>query len=140
MISFATLAILVSIVTIAQLRAQDETVKPEAEPSKLATDLIGTWELVGSPDGEEFDINALKFFTGKHWTVIHFDDDGHIQYSHGGTYTIDGDQYAETIKYASEQTAALIGQTLKFKIKVEGDKYTQLGVENPYNEVWRRAK
>jgi hypothetical protein len=30
-----------------------------------------------------------------------------------------------------------LGQT--FKIKVEGDTYTQIGVGNPYNEVWKRA-
>jgi hypothetical protein len=139
-IVFVVIAIGASIVAFAQPVADEPAVKAEAEPSKLATDLIGTWELVGPPDGEELDVNSLKFFTGKHWTVTLFDDDGRVQYSHGGTYTIDGDQYSETIKYATEQTAALIGQTLKFKIKVEDDKYTQLGDGNPYNEVWRRAK
>jgi hypothetical protein len=136
----AAIAVAASLAAIAQLNADEQTVKPEAEPSKLAADLIGTWELVGRPDGEELDVNSLKFFTGKHWTVVSYDDNGRVQYSHGGTYTVDGDQYMETIKYATEQTAALIGHTHKFKIKVEGDKYTQLGVENPYNEVWRRAK
>ena len=137
---FAGIAIVTSMVSIAQLRAQEEAVKAEAEPSKLAQDLIGTWELVGRPDGEKLDVNSLKFFTGKHWTVALFDDDGRVQYSHGGTYTLDGDQYAETIKYATEQTVSLIGQTFKFKIKVEDGKYTQIGVGNTYDEVWQRAK
>jgi hypothetical protein len=146
-IVLAAIAIGASIVTIAQLRAQEdavqaeeETVKAEAEPSQLAKDLVGTWEIVGRPTGEQFDINSLKFFTGKHWIVANFDDNGQVQYSHGGTYTLDGDQYAETIKFAGGQTAALIGQTFKFKITVEGDKYTQIGVGNNYDEVWRRAK
>jgi hypothetical protein len=150
---FAAIAIAASIVTMAQLRAQEEAikaeddavkaeeaVKAEAEPSKLAQDLIGTWEIVGRPDGQAIDANSLKFFTGKHWIVALFDDNGNVQYSHGGTYTLDGDQYAETIKFAGGQTATLIGQTFKFKITVEGDKYTQIGVGNNYDEVWRRAK
>jgi hypothetical protein len=143
---FAAIAMTASILTIAQLRAQeavkpeDEAVKAEAEPSKLAKDLIGTWELVGRPDGQAIDANSLKFFTGKHWIVTLFDDNGQIQYTHGGTYTVDGDQYAETIKFAGGETATLVGQTFRFKITVEGDKYTQIGVGNNYDEVWRRAK
>jgi hypothetical protein len=82
----------------------------------------------------------LKFFTGKHWIVTEFDDDGHVIYIHGGTYTLDGDQYAETVKFASEPTASWIGQTFKFRIKVHDGKYTQVGVENPYHEVRHRAK
>ena len=58
----------------------------------------------------------------------------------GGTCTIDGDEYTETVKYANENTAENIGQSFKFKVKLEGDKYTQTGVGNPYTEVWRRAK
>ena len=137
----ATIAVGVCVATIAQLSAQETAVKAEAEPSKLAADLIGTWQLVGSPeDAQEMPVNSFKFFTGKHWSVTYHDEDGKVEYNHGGTYTIDGDQYAETIKYATEQTASLIGQTMKFKIKVEGDKYTQIGDGNPYNEIWRRAK
>ena len=34
----------------------------------------------------------------------------------------------------------MIGQTLKFKLKVEGDTLTQVGIGNPYSQVWKRAK
>jgi hypothetical protein len=140
-IALATVAAGLSVITIARLPAEEAVVKAETEPSKLATELIGTWQLVGTPDDtQEMPVNSFKFFTGKHWSVTYHDENGNVQYHHGGTYTIDGDQYAETIKYATQQTAGLIGQTMKFKIKVEGDKYTQIGVGNTYNEIWRRAK
>jgi hypothetical protein len=132
---------LVSIAMVSGLRAQEETPKPEAEPSKLATDLIGAWTLVGTPDSdEETPTKRLKFFTGKHWLITEADDAGKVIFHHGGTYTLDGDEYVETIEYAIEESVSAIGQKFKFKIKVEGDKYTQIGIENPYNEVWRRAK
>jgi hypothetical protein len=135
------IAIGVSVAVIQQLSAQDTGVKAEAEPSKLAADLIGTWQLVGTPDdAQEMPVNSFKFFTGKHWCVTYHDENGNVEYHHGGTYTIDGDQYAETIKYATNQTAGLIGQTMKFKIKMEDGKFTQIGDGNPYNEIWRRAK
>ena len=130
-----------SIATVSGIRAQEETPKPEAEPSKLAADLIGTWRLVGTPDSEEeTPTKRLKFFTGKHWLVTEADDDGKVTIHHGGTYTLDGDEYVETIEYALPESISAIGMKFKFKIKVEGDKYTQIGIENPYSEVWRRAK
>jgi hypothetical protein len=130
-----------SIATVSGIHAQEETPKPEVEPSKLAADLVGTWRLVGTPDGgEETPTKRLKFFTGKHWLVTEADDDGKVTIHHGGTYTLDGDEYVETIEYALPESVSAIGMKFKFKIKVEGDKYTQIGIENPYSEVWRRAK
>jgi len=112
--------------------------------TKLAKDLLGTWVLVGTPDkvGEAPKSGGrLKFFTGKHWVITQADPDtGKVVFHHGGTYTLDGDSYTETIEYANESTADLIKKTHKFKIKVEGNTYTQIGDGNPYSEVWKRAK
>ena len=120
--------------------------KKEAEPTKLAKDLIGTWVLVGTPD-KVGDLpksgGRFKFRTGKHWCITQADPDtGKVVFHHGGTYTLDGDTYAENVEYANENTAGLIGKTFKFKVKVEGDRYTQTGIgdDNPFNEVWQRAK
>jgi hypothetical protein len=127
-----------------RLRAADEKSAPAAKPSQLAKDLVGTWILVGTPDqvGEAPKAGGrLKFFTGKHWCITEADSvSAKVVFHHGGTYTLDGDEYAETIEYANDNTAELIKETNKFKIKVEGDTYTQIGVGNPYNEVWKRLK
>jgi hypothetical protein len=119
--------------------------KPAAEePSKLAKDLIGTWAFAGTPDKvEEPPANSrhYKSWTGKHWSVTLADpESGEVNYHHGGTYTLDGDNYEETVLYSTKNNSELIKQTFKYKIKVEGDTYTQTGVGNPYNEVWKRAK
>jgi hypothetical protein len=106
--------------------------------------MIGTWVLAGTPEKVEEPPargGRYKFFTGKHWCVSQADpDSGEVIYHHGGTYTLDGDTYEETILYSTANNAALIKQTFTFKVKVEGDTYTQIGVGNPYNEVWKRAK
>jgi len=113
-------------------------------PSPLAKDLVGTWILVGKP-GEVGQAPAtggrLKFFTGRHWTVTQADPDtGVTLFHHGGTYTLKGNEYLETVEYANESTKDLIKQTFKFSIKVEGDTFTQTGIGNPWTEVWKRAK
>jgi hypothetical protein len=125
------------------LRA-DEQSSRGAKPTGLAKELMGTWILVGTPDkiGEVPKSGGrLKFITGKHWTVTQADPDtGKVIFHHGGTYTLDGDKYVETVDYANESTADLIKKSLEFKVKVEGDTLTQIGVGNPFTEVWKRAK
>lgn len=53
-----------------------------------------------------------------------------------------GTEYLETIEYAIKGTGEdeLIGKTLKFTLKIEGDTLTVVGVGNPWNETWKRAK
>jgi hypothetical protein len=61
-------------------------------------------------------------------------------FHHGGIFTLDGDKYSETIEYANESTKDIIGKTFHFKIKVKGDTLTQEGIDNSFNEVWKRVK
>ena len=139
-ISFLSLVILL----VGQISAQDKDKPSSPETSKLAKDLIGTWILVGTTDevGEIPDKGGrLKFITGRHWTITQADPNtGLVIFHHGGTYTLDGNEYVEKIEYANENTKQLINKTLKHKIKVGKDTYTQIGVGNPYTEVWKRLK
>lgn len=129
----------ISAIGVARLSAGDEK-----KPSQLAKDLVGAWVLVGTPDKvDEVPIpgRSIKFFSGKHWcTTTSEEGTGKVIYHHGGTYILDDDQLNETIEYANENTAQLIKETNKFKVKVEGDAYTQIGVGNPYSQVWKRLK
>ena len=100
--------------------------------------------LAGTPDNVEEPPatgGRLKFITDKHWTVTQADPDtGEVIFHLGGTYTLNGDDYVETVKYATENTKDLISKVHKFKIKVEGDTLTIIGIGNPWTEVWKRAK
>jgi hypothetical protein len=111
------------------------------QPNK---DLAGVWVLVGTPDkvGEPPSKGGrLKFFSGRHWCITESDPaTGEVVFHHGGTYTINGDELVETVEYASSNTVSLIKQVFKHKIKIEGDKFTQVGIGNPWQEVWKRLK
>src|ERR1017187_3696953 len=111
--------------------------------TQLAQDLIGTWILIGEP-GAVVEAPAtggrLKFFTGSHWCITQADPtNGVTIYHHGGTYTLNGNQYAETVEYANESTKCLIKKTFNFTIKIEGDLLTQIGISNSWTEVWKRV-
>jgi len=113
-------------------------------PQITKKDLIGTWILAGTPDNVEEPPAAggrLKFITDKHWTVTQADPNtGEVMFHLGGVYTLNGDEYVETVIYATESTKDLISKDHKFKIKVEGDTLTIIGIGNPWTEVWKRAK
>ncbi len=52
--------------------------------------------------------------------------DGKAQDSYGGgTYTLDGQNYTETLRYHTNPGA--VGQTLRFKLVVDGDTMTLTG-------------
>jgi hypothetical protein len=125
------------------LRAADKPAAPAAS-SQLARDMMGTWVLVGKPGNVREAPEAggrLKFRTGRHWTMTQASPDTGLIIMHdGGTYTLDGDKYVETIEYANPSTANDIGKSFMFTVKVEGDTMTQIGVGNPYTEVWKRLK
>ena len=94
----------------------DEKPKVEPEkPSQLAKELHGTWALAGPPDNVVAPPKTggrLKFFTGRHWTVTQADpESGKVTLHLGGTYTLAGDEYTETVDYAMENIADVIKQT-----------------------------
>ena len=136
--------ILLLIPLVVRTHGEDAVTPPESKPSQLAKDLIGTWIIAGTPDNVEEPPATgarLKFITGKHWTVTKANPDtGEVEFHLGGTYTLNGDEYVETVQYATENTKDLISKVHKFKIKVEGDTLTQLGIDNSWTEVWKRAK
>jgi len=122
----------------------DKPAPAAASAPQLAKDMMGTWVLVGKP-GKVAEPPAaggrLKFRTGHHWTMTQANPDTGLTIMHdGGTYTLEGDKYVETIEYANPSTANDIGKSFMFTVKVEGDTMTQTGVGNPYTEVWKRLK
>src|SRR4030095_13599211 len=123
---------------------QNHKPTPDATPSQLANDMIGAWVHVGTP-GHVTDAPAiggrLKFRTGQHWTLTHADRDTGLVVEHfGGTYTLNGNEYVETQDYGDSTWMKDNGESFKFTVKVEGDTMTQIGIGNPYTEVWKRAK
>jgi hypothetical protein len=137
------LLVTLSFATPRSVQAED---KPAAatDETQLAKQLIGTWILVGKP-GQIGEAPAsggrLQFFTGTHWLITQANPKtGVVIFHHGGTYSLNGDVLEKKVEYANQNTAGYIGNTRSFKITVEGDTYTQTGIDNEFNEVWKRVK
>jgi hypothetical protein len=117
-----------------------------AAPSQLAQDLLGTWVLVGQPGkvGKAPEAGGrYKFFTGDHWCITQADPkNGVVIFHHGGSYSIDGNGYIETVEYANPSTMDRIGRTNSHKIKIENGTLTDIGTgkNSTWQEVWKRVE
>ncbi len=128
--------------TLPILSAQevDAKVVAEVEPAKL---LIGTWQLktAKNPSSPSGIGTRLKLFTGTHFCVIQPDPkSGKIVFQHGGHYSFDGSVLNETIDFAGDSTASLIGKTFKLKLKIASNSLEQFDADGELNETWERAK
>ena len=99
--------------------------------------MVGTPGRVGEPpiNGGRF-----KYRTGTHWIVFSVNAKGLVTETFGGSYTMKGNEYVETQEYADYRWREDNGKSFTFKVKVEDDLMTQLGVGNNFDEVWKRVK
>ena len=132
------------------LQTKTETVdaKKDAQPKdevadKLRQKLLGAWLMASKPGQDKADDSRIevqqKFFGLGHWIYTLSDPEtGELVGSHGGTYTLKGDVYEETIVYAAFSTEEMIGNSYKFKLAIEGDRLSQRGIGNNFNEDYTR--
>lgn len=118
--------------------------KPAKSADAPGAGLIGTWVHVGAP-GKTGEPPAkggfIKLRTERHWAAINIDArTGLVTSTHGGTWKISGNQYQETTEFGGEYQSFIMGKTFTWKVTLEGDTMTMLGVDNGWHEVWRRLK
>lgn len=118
--------------------------KPASSAPQTAKDLIGVWAYAGSADGDgkvPAKNIGFKFITADYWCDTQADSKtGIVVAHHGGTWSFQGGNYVESVKYANPGTLPFIGHDFKFISKVDGDTLTLKGIENPWNEIWKRVK
>ena len=141
-ISIAALAI-----TVMTISATTGT----AELKKKTISITGTWQLAsykyGSSSSSFIDVpqgqKRLKLITDNYFTWVSYDTNSNrIVSSAGGTFTLVGDTYTESIDFGLGMDSYL-GNKPAYKIKVEGDMFFlsgQLTENYKIEEIWQRVK
>jgi hypothetical protein len=103
----------------------------------LAERMRGVWAM--QPGDVPKDGRGLKFIMDNRWCVAGSDTiTGKVSGAIGGRYSLEGDTYTETVEYSANPD--IVGKKLTFKLKVEGDSFTQTGIDNPYTTTLKRPK
>ena len=119
--------------------------KDKPAPKKLSEKIQGKWILSGTPDNirpAPKNGGQTKTIKGNKWEVLHKNPKtGKVLIRHGGTFTVKGDLYTESVEYVNDNTKYLIGQKFKFKVSINKDGVLiQHGQGNPWTEAWRPVK
>ena len=119
-----------------------------AEDTRSA--MLGTWEMAALRNRQTGDFLFLpphngyfKTWTPTNWSIITYDQFSNVQYTASGHYTLEGDNYTESIEAATGMMTRYLGAHPKFKIRVDGDNYYQMSAgknPNPLEEMWRRVE
>jgi beta-lactamase regulating signal transducer with metallopeptidase domain len=117
----------------------------DARPAaaELSKELLGDWILVGSPDSAGIAPAAggrvMSVKDGKFEINQTDPKTGSVIFHHGGTWTLEGNEYTEKLEFANESSQEVKGKTFKFDVKIEGDKLSKIGKGNDWKEVWMRV-
>ena len=130
--------------TVASVLRSAEKSGAEGPPADLARALTGTWVHVGEP-GKVGPAPAkggfIKLRTADRWAAINIDSrSGLVTSTHGGRWSVKGGEYQESVEYGGEYHAFIMNKTHKWKVTVEGDTMTMVGLDNTWHEVWQRVK
>jgi hypothetical protein len=116
----------------------------------LRNALVGTWGLAGAKSRRTGGFvmlmspqNYHKTFTLTNWAIVTCDDNSNVLYTASGHYTLQGDNYTESIEAATGQMTQYLGARPSFKIRLDGDTYYQMSAgrnANPLEEMWRRVQ
>lgn len=108
----------------------------------LEVKLLGSWVLEkattpGRPSGIG---TRMQTYADGRWEITQRDPKtSQIVFTHGGSYRVEGDILIKKVEFAGASTKNRIGQVSRFKIIVDKDTYTQIAVDNQFNEVWKRV-
>ncbi len=105
-----------------------------ASPERPAdVQLKGAWKAIRSQYGKEPMVTLTeseishKLFTGTRWSAVSYDKiTKKITGTAGGTYTIKGSDYRETVEYYSWDSE-VVGKTFKFTMTIENGMLHQKG-------------
>lgn len=145
--ALTALLFLTAVFTFSSFRASDS----ESGKKSKAPDITGTWKLEsyrygsGSSAFTSLPENRprIKLITNNSFQWASYDPDTRkIMEAAGGTYTLEGDKYTETLNYGYNMDSYTGTQSI-FSIKIENDMMFisgKLSTGYQIEEVWQKVK
>jgi hypothetical protein len=130
--------------------APNDKASVREQPADLRAALVGTWKMASMKVNGEKNTLPDRSVTLKHVTPAGFTwlsypkDSGQVYRAAGGTYTLRGDEYTETIEYGvGSDFEGIKNASHPFKCRIEGDTWHhngKLAGGTTIDEEWTRVK
>ncbi len=95
---------------------------------EVVPNVKGTWVLQSSKHGDSGkfvdvpkEVSKKKIVTASHFTWYEYDKTGNLIALGGGTYRLEGNTYTEEIEYFYPAGSSLLGMSIPFNCKMEGN-------------------
>lgn len=139
-LSFTVLGVCVGILLFGMSNKSSTEVKK--------TDLVGTWQICNRNTGQLDTIYAgqsgvirYKIITPSKFMNVDIMPSKKIMYTaFRGNFDVNNGIYTESIELTAPNYYPYLGQKNDFKIKIEGDFLYIKGINNPYDEMWKKVK
>jgi len=122
--------------------SQSGTGQNENPQTAVDNSIVGVWKLVQSNDKPVENYQQIKIITETSFSWTRYYNDGSIQSSAGGSYTLDGNTYTENLKTTSPEMKGFQDKKGIFTVEIKDNKLYQKGFLNgniPVNEVWEKV-
>lgn len=146
----AALAVCVAGLCFGVVTLRGEAPEKSAKSADLRTTLVGTWKMTSMKvNGRQSNLPessvTYKHVTPGGFTWLSYNkEDGKIFRAAGGSYTLNGDDYTETIEYGTgDDFEGIKNASHSFKCRIEGDTWFNVGSlagGTTLDEQWTRVK
>lgn len=119
----------------------------EAQSTPDKNPLMGTWQLCGQDSLISNRVNGIpgmsryKIISDQTFIVADMNNDNKVFLGDFfGTYSVENNIYNEKIEYSHPSLKKFIGKTNSFYYEIKNDLLFIKGINNNFDEIWRRIK
>lgn len=125
------------------LFSQSET-KHTQQTLDLQNRIDGTWQMCNAADSSvnyNDGLESYKIYSKGNYVLSKvFKGTTNIALAFWGIYSLENNVWDETITYTTPNVSAITGHHYLFKLKLDKDYLVINGINNQFNELWKRVK
>nr|WP_321408891.1 hypothetical protein [uncultured Carboxylicivirga sp.] len=124
------------------LFSQNDTIS-NVQQLDLQNKLDGMWQMCNADSTVNYSngLVSYKIYSkGTYALAKVIKDSNNIALSFFGVYSLENDIYDETPTYTTPNVSSVSGKHFLFKLKIDNDYLVITGINNGFNELWKRVK
>jgi len=117
--------------------------KNTAQTLDLQNRIDGTWQMCNADSTVNYDdgFESYKIYSKGNYVLSKvLKGTTNIALAFWGIYSLENNVWDETITFTTTNVSSITGQHFQFKIKLDKDYLVINGINNQFNELWKRIK
>jgi len=141
-LNFKLLILFTCVVIPCTVFSKSET-KNTKEILDLQNKIDGTWQMCNADSTVNYNdgVESYKIYSKGNYVLSKvLKGTTNIVLAFWGVYSLENNVWDETITYTTSNVSTISGQHFLFRIKIDKDYLVINGINNQFNELWKRIK